>query len=307
MKRNDVYDVVIIGSGPAGLSAAIYTSRALLKTLVFSSVAYSPQVVLTDIIENYPGFSEGINGFELIERMKQQAVKFGTEFVESEVIKIELKEKNFLVYTQDDFIETKSVIIATGRRNKKLGVENEEKFIGRGISYCAICDAQLFKDKVVTVVGGGDTAFTEAIYLTKFVKKLYLVHRRNEFRATKILQERLKQKDNVEFLTPYIVEKLIGDEKISAVLLKNVELGEQKEMFCDGVFVCIGHQPNTDFVKNLLDLDEDGYIITDDKLETSVRGIFACGDCRKGSIKQVVCAAAEGAKAALAVEKFLEK
>jgi thioredoxin reductase (NADPH) len=307
MKNDNIYDVVIIGAGPAGLSAAIYTSRALLKTLVLTSFIYPTQAVITDIIENYPGFPEGINGFDLVEQMKQQAEKFKTEFLNSEVIKIEQKEKKFLVHTQDSVIETKSVIVATGRRNKKLGIENEEKFIGRGISYCAVCDAQLFKDKIVAVVGGGDTAFTEAIYLTKFVKKLYLVHRRKEFRATKILQEQLKQKNNVEFLTPYIVEKLLGDEKISGVLINNVETQEKKEVSCDGIFVCIGHQPNTEFVKELLQTDEDGYIVTDNNLQTSVRGIFACGDCRKDTIKQIVYAAADGAKSAFSVNKYLEE
>jgi thioredoxin reductase (NADPH) len=307
MKNDIVYDVVIIGAGPAGLSAAIYTSRALLKTLVLTSFTYPPQAVLTDIIENYPGFPEGINGFDLIEQMKQQAEKFKTEFLNSEVIKIEQKEKKFLVHTQDDVIETKSVIVATGRRSKKLGVGNEEKFIGKGISYCAVCDAQLFKDKIVAVVGGGDTAFTEAVYLTKFVKKLYLIHRRKEFRATKILQEQLKQKNNVEFLTPYVVDRLIGEEKISGVLIKNVETQNAKEIFCDGVFICVGYLPNTEFLKGIVNLDEEGYIITDENLQTSASGIFACGDCRKNSVKQVICAAAEGVKAALSAVEFLER
>ncbi len=303
--KNKIYDVVIIGAGPSGLSAAIYTCRSLLKTLVLNSFTCPPQAVLTDIIENYPGFPDGINGFELIERMRQQAEKFGCEFINSEVAKIELKE-NFLVYIQNDIIETKSIIIATGRRNKKLGLENEEKFIGKGISYCAVCDAAFFKDKTVAVVGGGDTAFSEAIFLCKFVKKLYLIHRRKEFRATKILQERLKQKNNVEFFTPYVVERLVGEDRIFGLVIKNIETQQIKELVSDGMFVCIGHQPNTEFLKGILELDEEGYIITDENLQTSVKGIFACGDCRKSSVKQIATAAAEGVKAALSVEKFLE-
>ncbi len=303
--KDKIYDVVIIGAGPSGLSAAIYTCRSLLKTLVLNSFTCPPQAVLTDMVENYPGFPDGINGFELIERMRQQAEKFGCEFINSEVAKIELKE-NFLVYIQNDIIETKSIIIATGRRNKKLGLENEEKFIGKGISYCAVCDAAFFKDKTVAVVGGGDTAFSEAIFLCKFVKKLYLIHRRKEFRATKILQERLRQKNNVEFFTPYVVERLVGEDRVSGLVIKNIETQQIKELVCDGMFVCVGHQPNTEFLKGILELDEEGYVITDENLQTSVKGIFACGDCRKNSVKQIVIAAAEGVKAALSVEKFLE-
>lgn len=301
------YDVIIIGGGPAGYAAGIYTSRALLNTLVITSIVQPPQVVLTDIIENYPGFPEGINGFEFIERLKQQAVKFNCKVVTDDVVKIEVLDKKFGVYlSSGEIYECKFVVIATGRRNRKLGLAEETNFIGRGISYCAVCDGYLYRDKTVAVIGGGDTAFSEAIFLSKFVKKLYLVHRRNEFRATKILQQRFFSLPNVEVVTPYIVEKITGDKLLSGIVVKNVNNGQIKELSCDGVFVCIGHQPNTEFVKNLITTDSEGYIMTDDTLQSSVKGIFACGDCRSGSVKQVISACAEGVKAALEIVNLFD-
>lgn len=302
-----IYDVIIIGGGPAGYSASIYTARALLKTLLITSLSLPPQVVLTDVIENYPGFPEGINGFEFVEKLRHQAEKFNVEILTSEVIKLEREGKIFkvLISPQEAYL-SKAIIIAVGRRSKKLGVEGEQEFTGRGVSYCAVCDAAFYKDKIVAVVGGGNTAFTEANFLAKFVKKLYLVHRREQFRATKILQQRLLTKANVETLTPYIVEKLQGDKVLSIVILRNVNTHELKTLNCDGIFICIGHQPNTEFVRDIVETDEEGYIITDENLQTSTEGIYACGDCRKGSVKQVVNACAEGVHAALSVIKYLE-
>lgn len=296
------YDVIIIGGGPAGYTAAIYTSRALINTLVVTSLTQPPQVVLTDIIENYPGFPEGINGFEFIEKLKQQALKFNCDIVNDEVVKITVHDKKFSIdLSSGKNYKCRFIIIATGRRSKKLGLPEEENLIGRGVSYCAVCDAALYKDKTVTVVGGGDTAFTEAIFISKFVKKLYLLHRRNEFRATKILQQQLFNKPNVEVVVPYVIDKILGEQRLTGIIIKNVQTGDVKELVCDGLFVCIGHQPNTEFVKDILKTDNEGYIITDEMLQSSVEGIFACGDCRSGSIKQVVYACADGAKAALSV------
>lgn len=296
------YDVIIIGGGPAGYTAGIYTSRALLNTLIITSLVQPSQVVFTDIIENYPSYPEGINGFEFIEKLKQQAVKFNCEIITDDVVKIDILDKKFAVYLSSGSIyECRFVVIATGRRSKKLGLAEEVNFVGHGISYCAVCDGYLYRDKTVAVVGGGDTAFTEAIFLTKFVKKLYLVHRRKEFRATKILQQRLFAISNVEVVTPYVVEKLLGEKVLSGIEVKNLNTGELKKIDCDGVFVCIGHQPNTEFVKDLVNTDNEGYIITDGNLQSSIKGIFACGDCRSGSVKQVVYACAEGVKAALEI------
>lgn len=303
-----LYDVVIIGAGPAGLSCGIYTSRALLKTLIISSYTQPSQVVLTDIIENYPGFVDGINGFDFVEKLKKQAEKFGCEIISGDVVQI-IKSVYFEIKLNNSEIEnvkTKCVVIATGRRSKKLGLQKEISLIGKGISYCAVCDGFLYKEKIVVVIGGGDTAFTEAIYLSKLVKKLYLIHRREQFRATKILQQRLFEKNNVEIVVPYIVEEILGNERVSGVIVKNVGTNEVKEIKCDGIFVCVGHQPNTEFIRDLLTVDTDGYIITDDNMLTSIKGIFACGDCRSGSVKQVITSASEGVISALSVIEYVE-
>lgn len=304
-----IYDVIIVGSGPAGLSSGIYTSRALFSTLILNSFNFPSQVVLTDIIENYSGFPEGVNGFELIENFKKQAMKFGCELLDSEVKEIKKMNDAFLIYTSElnNCLKSKTVILATGRRAKKLGLDNEDIFIGKGISYCAVCDAALYKDKVVAVVGGGDTAFTEAIFISKFVKKLYLIHRRTQFRATKILQKRLFEKKNVEFLVPFVIQKILGKEKLEALEILNLQTNEVLKLDCDGLFVCIGHQPNTEFLRGFVQLDEYGYVITDENFQTSQERVFACGDCRRGSIKQVISASAEGVKAAFSVIEFLEK
>ncbi|MFN3551018.1 MAG: thioredoxin-disulfide reductase [Endomicrobiia bacterium] len=307
--NKDIYDVVIVGGGPSGLSCGIYTSRSLLKTLIISSSIIPAQAVLTDIIENYPGFVEGINGFDFVEKLKQQATKFGCEIISGDVVNI-IKNDGFelkLTNSEVESVKTKAVVVATGRRNKNLGLQKELSLVGKGVSYCAVCDAFLYKDKTVALIGGGDTAFTEAIYISKLVRKLYLVHRRKQFRATKILQQRLFEKDNVEILVPYVVENILGEERLLGIMIKNVETNEIKQLQCDGVFVCIGYLPNTEFVRNLLTVDTEGYIITDENMRTSIDGIFACGDCRSGSVKQVITSAAEGVISALSVIEFIEK
>ncbi len=305
-----IHDVVIIGGGPAGYTAGIYAARSLLNTLVITSFSQPPQVVLTDMLENYPGFPEGINGFDFVEKIKFQAEKFGCKTIIGDVTKVQKQAEYIEVYlSSGEILKSKVLIVASGRKNKKLQIENEDKFIGKGISYCAVCDAALYKGKTVAVIGGGDTAFSEAIYLIRFVEKLYLVHRRDQFRATKILQKRLlseELKHKVTILTPYIVEKIIGEESLKGLLIKNLKMNNLEQLNCDGVFVCIGYQPNTEFLKGVVDLDENGYVITDTSLQTSQPGIFACGDCRKDTLKQVIYACADGAKAALSVVEFLE-
>ncbi len=311
-----MYDTVIIGCGPAGLSCGIYTSRFGLKTLIIEFFKIPSQAVLTDIIENYPGFPEGINGFDLVNRMKQQAEKFGCEFRSiTELTKINLKKENGINFFEvvllsgDEIenIETKTVVIATGRRHKHLQVEDEERFVGKGISYCGVCDAPLYKGKQVVVIGGGDSALQESLYISKFVSKLYLIHRRKEFRANKYLQDKIKNEPKIEKVVPYIVEKIVGENKVKSLIVKNVDTQEKKEIFCDGIFIFVGETPNTELFKGLVDMDENGYIITNDKMQTSVEGIFAIGDCRKSYLKQIVTAVSDGAIEAEFVKQYLEE
>ncbi|MFQ3675317.1 MAG: thioredoxin-disulfide reductase [Endomicrobiia bacterium] len=310
------YDIFILGSGPAGLSSGIYTSRAKFKTLVIDLLSVPAQIILTDLIENYPGFPEGINGFELMSRFKLQAEKFGCEILSTsivpEILEFDSLKKIFKVSVDNNIYNTKTIVIATGRSWKPLGVENETKFVGKGISYCGVCDAAFFKDKVVCVIGGGDSALQEALYISKFVKKLYLIHRRKEFRAVKVLQERIFNCSNIEIVTPSIVKRILGDEKVTGVEIEFVDTNVTKTLKCDGIFIFVGEKPNTeflkknDFSKQILS-DENGYVITNANMETNIEGIFACGDCRNNNIKQIVTSCAEGVIAAESVRRFLEK
>lgn len=305
------YDVIILGGGPAGLSCGIYTARAKLKTLIVEYSLLPPQMVLTDIIENYPGFPEGINGFDLLEKFKRQAANFGCEFsLATTEPKIKIVNSDFTINIENNIYNTKTIVIATGRKPKPLGIENETKFVGRGISYCGICDAALFKDKVVCVVGGGNTALQESLFISRFVKKLYLIHRRKQFRGAKILLERLTQKNNVEVITPATVIKILGDTKVESLEINYVDTNTTQNISCDGIFIFVGETPNTEFVKNIeggkVELDENGYIITNEHLMTSIKGIFACGDCRKNPLKQVVVACSEGAIVAEVINNYLE-
>ncbi len=309
-RKENFYDVIIIGGGPAGLTAGIYTSRAMLKTLIISSPTLPSQVLLTDKIENYPGFPNGISGSELLELMKSQTIKFGCEHITEEVKKISqphISKFEIFFSNTDEPVSSKTVIIATGRRAKMLNIENEEQFVGRGISYCGICDAPLYRDKTVVVVGGGDTALQETLYIAKFVNKIYLVHRRKEFRGTKILQQQVFQNKKIEIVTPAVVQKIIGSQKVESVEIKFVDSGETRTICCDGIFVFIGEIPNTEFVKDILELDSEGYIVVNEKLCSSLLGIFAAGDCRKGNLKQVVTACSDGAVAAESVKEYLSK
>jgi thioredoxin reductase (NADPH) len=306
-----IYDVVIIGGGPAGLTAAIYTSRAGLKTLLLESVVIAGQAVTASEVENYPGFPEGVGGFELIDRFKKQAKKFGTEFKAENVKAVkeckEARKKAYRIEMYKESVVSLSVIIATGSCPKKLDIPGEKKLLGKGISYCAICDAAFFKNKDIIVVGGGDTAVEEALFLAKFVRQVTLVHRRDRLRATKVLQERAVSDKKIRFIWDSVVTEVLGDEKVKSIKIENVKTGEKKETPCDGIFVSVGYIPNTDFLKGILKLDKTGYILTDDNMKTSKEGIFASGDARNKLLRQIVTACGDGATAAFSARMYVEE
>jgi len=304
------YDVIVIGGGPAGLTAVLYASRGGLKTLMLEKATPGGLAQTTDIIENYPGFPEGISGPELMESMEKQARKFGAEFKNiNEVVAIEKSNETiFSVKTSDNTITSKSVIIATGAESRKIGVPGESKYIGRGVSYCAVCDGAFFKDAEVAVVGGGNSAVEEALFLTKFVKKIYLIHRRDRLRADNVIVERAKNNQKIEFVWDTVVEEVIGDVKgVSSLKLKNIKTEQVQELPVEGVFVYIGYKPNTVFLEGLLELDKGGFVVTDGEMNTNVSGIMACGDVRSKALKQIVTATGEGATAAFSSEKYIDK
>ncbi len=302
-----VYDIVIIGAGPGGLTAGIYAGRSRLKTLIFERLSPGGQIAVSDEVDNYPGFPEGISGKELTDRMEKQAVRFGAKIVPDEVRKISKKDNLFELETASSgTIKCKSVIIATGADPVKLPVPEEEKFRGRGISYCATCDAAFFKDKIVAVVGGGDTAIADAIYLTKFAKKVIVVHRRDQLRAVKALQEEAFSNPKIEFQWNSVSEHVIGENKVEGLEVKNVKTGEKTVLKVDGIFVAIGTVPNSEIVKDIVEVDERGFIKTNQNRETSVSGIFAVGDVRDTPLRQVVTAAGDGAIAEFSAENYIK-
>ncbi len=305
------YDVIIIGAGPAGLTAALYSSRARLRTLVIESYMVPVQAVLTDRIENFPGFPEAINGFELVERFKKQAKEFGAEFAIGNVNNIsdyaKSDLKGFKIDADDRSFTSISVIIATGAKLKKLNVEGEGQLQGRGVSYCATCDGAFYKDKDVVVVGGGDTAIEEALFLTRFAKKITLIHRKDRLRATKILQERIFENKKISILWDSSLVGILGKTKVEGVKVKNVKTGLETDLYCDGVFIFVGYIPNTDFAKNLVKLDKFNYIITDKEMRTSREGIFACGDCTDKSLRQVITACGDGAIASFSAQHYIDE
>jgi len=302
-----IYDLAVIGAGPAGLTAAIYAARARLKTVVLEPFALASQVSLTEEIENYPGFVEGIKGFELLQNFKRQAERFGAEFVLQEAVAIERREKIWIIRTsQPGSVKSLAVIIATGASAKKLSIEGEDKFRGKGVSYCATCDGAFFRNKVVCVIGGGDTAVEEALFLTRFASKVKLIHRRQQLRAAKILQERVFSHSQVELVLNSLPQEIVGEGKVNGVKVLNKETQKENIIECEGVFIFVGNVPNTDFVKSLLGCDESGYIKVDAEMKTSQEGIFACGDCCSKFLRQVVTACGDGAVAAFSAQKYLE-
>lgn len=306
-----MYDLIIIGAGPAGLTAAVYAGRFRMNALILERASPGGQIILSDIIENYPGFPGGISTQELVERMKKQIQELGINIESQEVLEIKPNQKaKYITYdikTQGISYEAKSIIIATGAQAKRLGVEGEGKFFGRGISYCGTCDGPLFKNKEIVVVGGGDRAIEEALFLSAYASKVSIVHRRNEFRASQILIERARNNPKINFILESTVEEILGKDKVEAIKLKNVKTGSFSNLTCQGVFIFVGIKPTTDFLKDLLEMDEDGFIITDQHMKTSLDGIFACGDCRKKSLYQVITACGEGAVACDSAHKYLLK
>ena len=299
-------DVIIIGSGPAGLSAAIYTAREDFKPVVITGVNAGGQLLLTTTVENFPGFPDGVYGSEIIDLMRKQADKFGSRFVAEDVTEVDFSSKPLKVKTSDKTYEANSVIIATGASAKWLGIESEKKFIGKGVSSCATCDAPFFKNKDVIVVGGGDTAMEDSLFLTKFVNSVTIVHRRDQFRASRIMQERVMSNKKIKIIWDSTVEEVQGDAKVTGAQIKNVKSGETSTLKVDGVFVAIGYEPNTKFLKGKLKLDEKGYIVTKDEVETEVPGVFVAGDVADSIYRQAVTAASSGTKAALRVREYLQ-
>jgi thioredoxin reductase (NADPH) len=304
-----MYDTIIVGAGPAGLTAALYAARFRLHTLVLEKVTPGGQIILSSAIENFPGFPGGISTSELIERIKKQIEDLGMNIETGEVLKINPSSDSGVTFynikTEDKSYDTRSVIIAVGAQSKRLGVEGETRLIGRGVSYCGTCDGPLFKDKDIAVIGGGDRAIEEAIFLTGYAKKVMLIHRRDELRASGVLVEKAKKNPKISFILDTIVEEIAGEDKVRGIKIKNVKTGLMSELLCQAVFIFAGIKPNTEFVKNQLQLDEAGFIITGENLATSQVGIFACGDCRKKSLYQVITACAEGAEASDAAHKYL--
>lgn len=305
------YDVVIIGGGPAGLTAGIYLSRARMKTLLLEKMACGGQILTADLIENFPGFPRGSKGADLADLMLKQAEAFGLEIATREAKKILPKkgdEGSFKIELDGgENVAASSVIIATGASWNALGVPGEERLKGRGVSYCATCDGPLFKKRKVVVVGGGDTALGDAIFLTRFADKVTVVHRRERLRATQILQERALADKKIEFCLKSVVTEITGSSKVEGVKVKDVSGSAEKVIEADGVFVLIGQSPNSDSFKGLVDLDEKGYVISDDDMRTSLDGIFVCGDVRKKMLRQVVTAAGEGATAAVSAQHYVER
>lgn len=303
---NHIYDTIIIGGGPAGLSAGLYASRSRMDTLLIERAKYGGQAVTTDELDNYPGSIEECTGSKLIQRMKEQAEEFGTQFVKEEIVSIDLSKDVKVIQGRKDTYEAKTVIVATGAYPRLSGFKNELELRGKGVSYCATCDADFFTDLDVAVIGGGDSAITEAIYLTKFAESITVIHRRDKLRAAKSLQEKAFENPKIKFIWNSIVDEALGDEILEGLLVRNIKTGETKSVRVDGCFVFVGYMPISELVKDKIEVDEHGYIITDQDMKTNISGVFAAGDVRKKSLRQVITAAADGAIAATTAEAYIE-
>jgi thioredoxin reductase (NADPH) len=303
-------EVIIIGSGPAGLTAAIYTARANLKPLVFEGTQPGGQLMITTEVENFPGFRDGIMGPGLMEEMRAQAERFGAEIETADVTKVELTGDKKIVWEEEDAYEARAVIIATGATANLLGLKNESRLMGRGVSACATCDGFFFTDKEIGVVGGGDSAMEEATFLTRYASKVYIIHRRDQFRASKIMVQKAADNPKIQFIMNTLVEDVLGDEKVTGIKIKNKLSSEISGLKVEGMFVAIGHTPNTTLFTGQLHMDEKGYIVTgNDKSRitaTSVPGVFACGDVQDSHYRQAVTAAGSGCAAALDAERYLD-
>ncbi|NPB09870.1 MAG: thioredoxin-disulfide reductase [Thermodesulfobacteria bacterium] len=304
----ETHDLVIIGGGPAGLTAYLYAARARLDCVLVEKTSPGGQVLVTDLVENYPGFPEPLSGFELMDRFVAQVKKLGLQTISGEVVRLEIEgERKKIVFDDGRVLQAQAVIIATGARPNRLGVPGEEEFLGKGVSYCATCDGPFFRDQEVAVVGGGNTAVQEAIFLTKFAKRVYLIHRRDQLRAQKILQERALANEKITILWNRVVEEIFGQDQVEGVRLKNVKTGETETLKVQGVFIFVGISPQSEFVRGVLPLDERGFIITDCEMRTEVPGVFAAGDVRAKACRQIVTAAGDGATAAFMAEHYLSQ
>ncbi len=303
----DLHDVVILGSGPAGLTAAIYCARAGLKPVVIEGLGAGGQLMNTTDVENYPGFPDGIQGPEMMELFKKQAEKFGSSFIPGDATRIDLSAKPFRIWTDEQQLSARTVIVATGASPRTLGVEGEEKYAGHGVSYCATCDGFFFRGQEIVVVGGGDTAMEEALFLTRFGSRVTVVHRRKELRASKIMAERALNHEKIEFAWDSVVDEVLGDDgKVTAVRLKNVETGKTSERPCGGFFVAIGHVPNTQLFTERLAMDDQGYLKLQDGSRSDIEGVFIAGDVHDHTYRQAVTAAGAGCRAAIDCERWLE-
>jgi len=304
--ENVDYDLVIIGGGPAGLTAGLYAARSRLNVILVEQVVPGGQVIITDFIENYPGFPEGISGPELVQKMTAQVKQFDLKIETAQATSLDLSGKVKKVHLNDSVITTYAVIIATGASPRKLGIPGEDAFFGKGVSACGTCDGPFFRDRIVAAVGGGDTAVQEAVYVTKFAKKVYLIHRRDELRAQRILQERALSNPKIEMVWDSVPTRIDGSLGVEAVTVKNVKSGDTKQLSVDGCFIWIGISPNTRFINNSVKLDEGGFIVVDSHMETSIPGVFAAGDVRNTSLRQIVTAAGDAAIAAFSAEQYIE-
>ena len=304
----DILDLVIVGAGPAGLTAGIYASRGRLNTVILERNMAGGQIALTELVENYPGFPEGISGFDLSEKMKSQAVQFGAELREIQAVTSLRRDPDgrYSVVTDQGALRAKSVILAPGVEAKRSGIPGEAEFIGRGVSWCATCDGPLYRGRTVAVVGGGDSAVEEGMFLAKFADKVYLVHRRDELRAAPIAQERCFASPKFEFVWDSIPRRIVGSQGVEALEVENVKTKEVRRLPVDGVFIYIGQLPNTTWLKDVVDLDDQGYIVTDGHLRTRLPGVFACGDAHVTPIKQIAMAVGEGALAAMQAQRYLD-
>lgn len=300
-------DCIIIGAGPAGMTAGLYASRAKLDTLMLAPMGCGGQSVITDWIDNFPGFPEGVSGFELAAFMEKQARRFGLAVEAEEAVSISRAPSGFAVTTPSGTHETKTVVIAAGAAHKKLSVPGEQELTGKGVSYCATCDGPFFRDRDVALVGGGDSAIQEALFLTRFARSVTVIHRRDALRAAKVLQEKAFANPKIQFAWNAVVTAVRGEGQVSSVAIKDVKTGSERDIPVAGVFVFVGLVPNTAFVRGLVACDDQGYIRTDDAMATNLPGIFACGDVRAKLLRQVVTAAGDGATAAFAVQHYLEE
>lgn len=303
---NSIYDVIIIGSGPAGFTAAIYTGRSNLKTLLFEGWQPGGQLTTTTVIENFPGFKDGIQGNELMKQMRAQSERFGVEIITKNITKVDFSKRPFSIFVGDELYQSKSVIISTGAKPRTLGLESEKKFWAKGVSSCATCDGFFFRGKVVAVAGGGDSAMEEANFLTKFATKVYLINRSDTFRASQIMIDRVKKNEKIEILTNKVIDEVLGDKVVTGLRLKDAKTNESSELKLDGMFLAIGHLPATDLFKGQVELDSLGFIVQKEHTMTSVPGVFSAGDVSDHRYRQAITSAGSGCMASIDVKRWLE-